>query len=269
MSTSTPTLFQSLARSRPEWVAQGLFVHAVLFEPGVRALLLGALGKAKAISRDLVPEVDEEIPEESGWRRDVVIKWPGHDTSIELKLLAPFTSRQRSAPIDLIVARTRDGALDGVRCVTWAELVKGVADPTLRVLLEQVVESSFAMEAPKSTIEKEFDSFSEGGPEGAWPTMYQFLSTLHYCLYDAEHPNYRSSRGWSKSRKPSDAWYGYKFWVGTVDYWLGFVRDANALRFALYRDSGRQLLWNEPNNFDARSLSQRVLETVRSNARAT
>lgn len=258
VSTSTTTLFQSLARSRPEWIAQGLFVHAVLSEPKVRGLLRQVHGKET--SQDAPPVVDEERPYEDGSRSDVVIRWPDGDVRVELKLLAPFTPNQRGAAINLIVARTREGALDGIPCVTWAELVEQVENATLRELLRQVADFHFAMNASRTTLHTEFGSFIAGGAEATWPTMYRFLCTVHSCLHDAESPRYKGSRGWSKSQRELDPWYGYKFWIGGVEHWLGFIRAEGELRFALYR--GHQLLWAEANEFDARLLSKRVVETI-------
>lgn len=254
-------LFQSLSRSRPEWIAQGLFMHAVERESAVRQLVIETL--LMDIPIDLVPNVTEEVPRvEDGWRRDVVISWPGFtEVSVELKLLAPFTPRQRSAKIGLIVARTREGGLDGVPCLTWAELVPLIEDPVVRELVRQVSEFRFAMELPSATLSAEFTSFMARTPESRWPTIYRFLSTVHACLYDAEHPTYQSSNGWSKSRQHSDPWYGYKFLIGNSEFWLGFVRDSSGPFFALY--AGTNCLLTERDAFDARELAQRVLESAR------
>jgi DUSAM domain-containing protein len=78
------TLFEAIARNRPEWLAQGLFMRAVETEPRVRAILLERLGWNR--SPDEVPKVTDEEPTSEGWRTDVLVQWGPKKAKIELKL---------------------------------------------------------------------------------------------------------------------------------------------------------------------------------------
>jgi len=274
MSQSAVNLFQSIARSRPEWVAQGLLRHAIISEASVRALLLERTGLERPVDETPEVQVEEEQPTDTGWRADLVVRWGSiRPLRLELKLLTGFTSAQRAAlraqEIDLVVVLDGHEVPDGTAVVTWSELAARTENVTLQSLLSQVTPAAmgFMQTLDQATLAREFQSFVNGGEDRRWPSLYAFLSTIHAHLHDDAQGNYTAD-GWSQSRK-GVAYYGYGFRMtegGTSSQcWVGFTKVTGgneAPHFALMlRRSGVKeysIVFADRSDLEVESLVQRI-----------
>lgn len=272
------SLFESMARHRPEWLAQGLLMRAVATEPDVRALLLEGLQRGQVISKDEVPGVTEEEVTESGWRADVCVTWVGYKARIELKLLAGFTRRQEEAlllrKVDLLVLPEKgDRELPKhLSLLTWEEIAGVVSDPYLKKLLGEVsVSSTWSLkDISGSELDEDFNSFLGEHDKRNWARMYRFLSTVHLHLLEDAPTEYRASDGWTRARTNQEPYYGFCFWLGADDtprFWLGFWRSPPMGKpvFELSVASKRRhpLLLLESERFSAGELARQVLSKAR------
>ncbi|MCE9674062.1 hypothetical protein LY474_40355 [Myxococcus stipitatus] len=114
------SMFEAMARHRPEWLAQGILMRAVETEPAVRALMIEQL--RENLPCEEVPGVTEEEVTEGGWRADVCVAWKKRTARLELKLLAGFTRRQEEAlkrrEVDLLVLPSKEGVKSRIVC-SW------------------------------------------------------------------------------------------------------------------------------------------------------
>ena len=268
-------LFEAVARNRPEWLAQGIFIRAVTTEPEVRALLLGRLGWD--VSPEEVPKVDEEQVTKGGWRADVCVTWQQHAALIELKLLAGFTTRQKEAidgrRVHLAVVPSIQGRNlpEGLVVLTWEEVAARVKeDDLLRRLLNEVSASSTWLleNLPQDELQRDFSSFVEERSAGSWRHLYRFLSTVHLHLRHGA-PEYHASEGWSYSRSNKQPYYGFCFWLGETpspSFWLGIWRRAmdGKLVFGLTVTHGRgTVLLEAEEQCSATQFAERVLDEAR------
>lgn len=276
------TLFDSLARNRPEWLAQGLLVHALENEPAARALVLDAM--RLSIPATEVPTVTEEEPTDGGWRADVCVRWgDGTLKRLELKLLSGFTPRQIEAlhkrEVDLLIAPSAHNVPPGARTmplVTWAQLAGlELKDTSLRALLEQVgTRSTWMMpELSSEVLQAEFGAFSSKDSAARWAGMYRFLSTVHEHLLEAAPGDYRASDAWTPVRRGVGSYYGFCFYLGGPDaetprFWLGFWREGTTPVFGVTvpRVKGESVLYQTrdatgmvPTVLDARACAQEAL----------
>ncbi|AGC45829.1 hypothetical protein MYSTI_04537 [Myxococcus stipitatus DSM 14675] len=274
------SLFESMARHRPEWLAQGLLMRAITTEPCVRKLLLERLKWRQCPGFEEVPSVTEEEQTSSKWRADLCVAWAQSKAYLELKILAGFTVRQEEAlkerRIDLVVLLRPDGRElpVGMPVVTWAEVAERATEVNLKLLLEQVTTSfDWRQEAlPADVLEEEFAGFIAGAIEGRWPRMYRFLSTVHSHLRESAETEtaYRASNAWSFARKSSEPYYGYCFWLGEQDvplFWMGFWRSKETgeivFGVSVPGRKGRSVLLEETLRFDAADLATRALSAAR------
>ncbi|WP_120588439.1 hypothetical protein [Corallococcus sp. CA054B] len=241
------TLFDSLARNRPEWLAQGLLVHALMTEPAARALVLSAMGLS--IPATEVPTVTEEEPTDGGWRADVCVRWAdGTLKRFELKLLAGFTPRQLEAlhkrEVDLLITPAAQSVPPEARTmphVTWAQLAGlELNDTSLKTLLSQVgTRSTWLLpELNAEMLLRELDAFSRQASTARWEGMYRFLSTVHEYLLDEAPGDYRASDAWTPVRRGAASYYGFCFYLGDADveaprFWLGFWRQGTTPVFGV------------------------------------
>ncbi|WP_375742104.1 hypothetical protein NR800_22295 [Corallococcus interemptor] len=240
-------LFDSLARNRPEWLAQGLLVHALVTETAARALVLSAMGLS--IPATEVPTVTEEEPTDGGWRADVCVRWgDGTLKRFELKLLSGFTPQQLKAlhkrEVDLLIIPAAQSLPPEARTmpfVTWAQLAGlELNDTSLKTLLSQVgTRSTWLMpELNAEVLLAELDAFSSTAPTARWAGMYRFLSTVHEYLLDKAPGDYRASDAWTPVRRGAASYYGFCFYLGGTDvetprFWLGFWRQGTTPVFGV------------------------------------
>ena len=276
VSQASVNLFRSIARSRPEWVAQGLLKHAIISEASVRALLLERTGLERLewqVRETPEVQVEEEQPTDTGWRADLVVRWGGiRPLRLELKLLAGFTPAQRAAlraqEIDLVVALDGREVPDGATVVTWSELAARTKDEVLKSLLSQMTPAAmgFIQTLDQATISPEFQSFVNGGEDRRWPSLYAFLSTIHAHLHDDAQGDYTPD-GWSQSRK-GVPYYGYGFRMTegseSSQCWVGFTKipDNEAPHFALMLrrpgDNEYSTAFAKRSDLEAEALVQRI-----------
>jgi hypothetical protein len=270
------SMFEAIARHRPEWLAQGILMRAVETEPAVRALMIEQLGGN--LSREEVPGVTEEEVTEGGWRADVCVAWKHRTARLELKLLAGFTRRQEEAlkrrEVDLLVLPSKEGRElpDGLPVLTWRELADAALDPCLKQLLAEVSASSTRRleEISGNELEQDLNSFLGEREERRWGLMYRFLSTVHQHLLEEAPTEYRASDGWARTSKGEEPYYGFCFWLGDDDrprYWLGFWRSKNTKKpvfgLAAPSERGQPVLFEEPSSFNAGALARRILAEAR------
>ncbi len=258
LSVGARSLFESIGRNHPEWVAEGLFTHAVTSERGVRELLVERLGLRT--SGDVVPFVTPQVVhKDDSWRCDVQLTWPRATRRVELKLLAPFTRAQQGAQIDLLVALRRTGR----RSVTWAELSEQTNHQGLRNLLLEVQMFRLKETLTKVALTRELASFQVGGRGAAWPGMYGFLCAVDAWLRHEMPSMYRPNASWSmaKGSRGSSPWYGYYFSIASAQYWLGFEQGTEPA-FRLYQ--GRTEVWRlRSKTFNARDIAAQVATRCR------
>lgn len=243
------TLFATVARDRPEWLAQGLFAHALAADAGVRGCVVGRAlpSKARAL-RFESPAVERERPF-GHWRADVVAKWKALKVTLwfELKLGAGLTVRQeqelrkRGAVVIHPFGRRPIG-LDGLTHIAWSELASAARDPVLRRLLAQVdASSSWWHEVlTEDLLREEFDSFLR---KESWEHLYRFLATVDAHLRDRLGEQYKPSRGWAMSRRKSDQYYGYAFHLGRTRktwFFVGFSREIDDVHACLTFNPGEE-----------------------------
>lgn len=238
------TLFRALARRHGEWLAQGLFTHAVRTDAGCRLAVAAAVGLD--VDPDEVPAVEEEEPDpQTGWRVDVRLAWEttGRTIRAELKLAATLTRRQRGAVaeerVDLFViprSREREPHLGKVPTITWARLSNAASDSTLKRLLLEAEEdvSWFRDEVSGSDLLADFAAFSSGTRGAQWTEMYCFLSTIDVLLQSAML-TYAASTSWSMKK---GRWYGFQFTTGAEPlsssaFWVGLASESDAVPPAL------------------------------------
>lgn len=270
------SMFEAMARHRPEWLAQGILMRAVETEPAVRALMIEKLGGN--LSPEEVPHITEEEVTQGGWRADVCVAWLHRTARLELKLLAGFTSRQEEAlkrrEIDLLVLPSMEGRElpEGLPIVTWRELADAAFDPCLKRLLAEVSASSTwrLEEISEKELEQDLNSFLGEKEERRWGLMYRFLSTVHQHLSGEAPTKYRASDGWACTPKGAVPYYGFYFWLGNDDmprYWLGFWRSSNTKKpvfgLTVSRKRGPPVLFEEPLSFNAGALARRILSSAR------
>jgi hypothetical protein len=270
------SMFEAMARHRPEWLAQGILMRAVETEPAVRALMIERLGWN--LPREEVPGVTEEEVTEGGWRADVCVAWKHRTARFELKLLAGFTRRQEEAlkrrEVDLLILPSKEGRElpDGLPVLTWEELAGAALDPCLARLLAEVSASSTwrLEEISGNELGQDLDSFLGEREARRWGLMYRFLSTVHQHLIEDAPTDYRASDGWACTPKGEEPYYGFCFWLGDDDrprYWLGFWRSKNTKKpvFGLTVPSERSapVLFEEPTSFNAGALARRILADAR------
>jgi hypothetical protein len=248
---SEQTLFVTLARNRPEWLAQGLFIRAVAMEPNVRKFLLKGL--KLDVSPDTKPEVHAEVLTKTRWRADVEICWPNvAPIHFELKLTAPFTQRQKEAgkkgqlPALIVPRREHYAKLASNGCIfEWRELAAQVRqDARVKTLLEEVSVSSSWLtdELKEDALSNEFSQFNSPKGIRRWPTLFRFLCTVDIYILEMRGGMYCSSRQLSQTSKAATPYYGYKFHLGQVatpHYWVGFWRNKHdTVRFGLWAYNG-------------------------------
>jgi hypothetical protein len=252
MSVDATTLFATLARDRAEWLAQGLFSHALQHDAGVRKRVLQIVlpSRARALA-SVVPKVRDERPT-GKWRADVVAWWPGQPKAcFELKLTAGLTKRQlqelgRRCAALVHPHGSPPARLGNVPRLTWKELAQAATDPVLQSLLAQVDASAswWLGQLDAATLEAEFTGFLR---KRAWPRMYRFLATVDAVLADHLGSAYRPSVGWAMSRRKALSYYGFAFRVGKQPerewYFLGAYREGGEVGIALtHQRSGKDLL---------------------------
>jgi hypothetical protein len=217
-SNRSQSLFASVARDRPEWLAQGVFAYALGHDQGVRHLVLRKVMPAKARPiAATVPTVERERPV-GRWRADVVATWPGREPlQFELKLGAGLTWRQgqllrRRRAVIIHPKGKRPAGLDGLTHISWSDLAAAAKDPVLKTLLGQADASSswWQEELREDVLREEFESFMK---KGSWPTMYCFLGTVDAHLRDLIGTSYKPSRTFAFSRA-SKPYYGFAFTLG-------------------------------------------------------
>jgi len=246
-------LFQSLARSRPEWLVQGAFMTAVHFDQRVRTALNKKL-KGK-FPEQAPKEVREEVVQDDYWRADVVVYWPDNEepAKFELKLGSPPTERQKKAAIDAIVVPS--GCEQYTRRLikkavifTWAEIAKAVSKKNAfleRLFREADRSYSLWLEDGKLNVKEAMDAFDAvTNGTASWPTDKQlraFLNMLDDRLREVIG-NYYIGGSWSKTRtEQGEPYFGYTIWwrnkvsKGAKGHytqgWLGFMRaDSDVLR---------------------------------------
>lgn len=234
----TPSLFTSIARHRPEWVAQGVLAHALRTEPGLQLFVCRKLRLAGAV----LLEVEEERHTASGWRADLRVRWARarrtHATHFELKLAAGPTTAQvhagRRNKIEAVVVprRSRAAFADGAVVFTWHELAAEVRDGAVAGLLRAAAQEHGWVQASldAATLAHEMACYAQGGRDGTWPNLYRFLCTVHGHLEDLGRHKYIASSRWSVARKARPAYYGFDFHVWgrreSRRFWLGFVADS-------------------------------------------
>lgn len=271
------SMFEAMARHRPEWLAQGILMRAVETEPAVRALMIEKLGGN--LSLEEAPCITEEEVTQGGWRADVCVAWKNRTARLELKLLAGFTLRQEEAlkrrEIDLVVLPSMDGRElpEGLPVLTWRELADAALDPCLKRLLAEVSASSTwrLEEISEEELEQDLNSFLGEKEERRWGLMYRFLSTVHQHLTEEAPTEYRASDGWARTRKGEEPYYGFCFWLGNDDmprYWLGFWRSKKSKKpvfgLSVPSESGQPVRFEEPLSFNAAALARRILSVARS-----
>jgi hypothetical protein len=273
------SLFEAMARHRPEWLAQGLLMRAMATEPVLRSLLRKRLGRE--LAGDEVPTITEEEVTEGGWRADISVAWKDYTARLELKLLAGFTYRQVEAlqrrAVDLLVLKSKDGreVPEGLPVLTWDEIAGAVSDPCLKRILGEVSASSTWMreEISEEELGQDFASFLGEREERSWNLMYRFLSTVHQHLLAEAPAEYRASDGWTRRPGAKEPYYGFCFWLGDNDtprFWLGFWRSQTTKKplfgVSVPSDGGDQILLKEPARFVAGELANRLLVEARRHA---
>ncbi|ATB47178.1 hypothetical protein [Corallococcus macrosporus] len=272
---SDRTLFVALARNRPEWLAQGLFIRAVETETNVRKFLLEGL--KLDVSSNTKPEVHAEVPTKTSWRSDVKICWPNvTPIHFELKLTAPFTQRQREAgkkgqlPALIVPRREHYAKLASSCCIfEWRQLAAQVRqDDRVKSLLEEVSVSSSWLtdELKEGALSNEFSQFNSQQGLRRWPTIFRFLCTIDIHIIEMCGSMYQSSRQLSQTSKSTTPYYGYKFHLGQAtmpSYWVGFWRAKNGIiRFGLWasNEHGKDVLLTESLPFQARKAAKLIVE---------
>ncbi len=232
----------SVSRQRREWVAQGLFVHAVEANTNVQELIRSTL---KVSSDSVLAGVEEEEDREY-WRSDVLIKWQGASpTKVELKLNAGLTPGQKQAlregDINLLVApqawlaeyhkgdfyKTIEPPPD----LSWKRLAEcSGTDLALSELLDQAECARGSLST--LTWNAVFEDF-----KGDRLDLREFLTTIDEWLEETLGISYEAEAGWS--RKP--AYVGYNFAWQSKDranrhsYWIGFYQSDLRPRLELWR----------------------------------
>ena len=244
-------LFAALARSRPEWVAQGLLKYALTL-PEVWKLFAPRLG-AKTSGSTVV--VKEEVPGDDGWRADLHLTQGDAKYRIELKVGALFTRRQHEAVMDAIVlpkVRSTDAKLAGFvrdgdsrRVFTWAEVAAAASkhDPALGALLAEVdtftAPWATVTEVPASIVDEELAALAS---EGSWRNLYLWLCALDQSL--SERVAGYAPGSWSTSKRRP--YYGFHFTVADGEpgsaakaqtYWAGFAKRNGSPTFECWRNS--------------------------------
>ena len=257
------TLFEDLARHRPEWLAQGLFIRAVQTEPAVLRLLQRAVDAPEGI-----PEVREEECTDFGWRADVVLRWRRSPRPIrcELKMAANFTRSQMGAPIDLLVMPQRARHAPPVPVLTWSQLAQSTKDEVLRELLNGVSASrTWILEqiAP-DTVLADFAALTSQADQRSWNKTYRFLSTLNEHLTDLMGSSYSPSSRWTVAPRPKsgEPYYGWTFQTRGRKYWLGFFRNNGSIAFTAHPAPTGNALLMEKRRFGARRLAKVVARVV-------
>lgn len=229
-------VFRGLARGHPEWLAQGLFLHALETEEGLRRLLIDRLGLDVPAAR--VPLLAEE-PQADGWRSDVHVEWgPGVDTRFELELGAVTPRPGEAAPgeVDAVIGPAGVRAPSpGATAIAWDELAATVRDPVLSALFRQAsVDESWSLETlDEPTAFREFAAWVDGPESPAPRTLHRFLSTLDLRLHELAGDRYRPERSWSGTPGGALPHQGFAYELRTGDRvarrFVGFAREGGLL----------------------------------------
>lgn len=252
------SVFEMLARSRREWLAQGVLMAALSGEGSnrLRRYVLESVGRRELVERAQdVPEVHEERRTTAGWRADLELSWPNarHPVRLELKLGAGLSHAQREAHRQGLVdgwvvakARLREfrRELGGrANLLTWEALADRVDAPILSQLLREAGASgSLARERVAfEEANSEFAEFSGRAPLRRWPALYGFLISVDTHLAQRwEACGYQRSPAPAQtpSLERDEPYYGFTFTLngrgGIRPFWYGFARDDDgALRIYL------------------------------------
>lgn len=241
------TLFETVARSKAEWLAQGLLVRAIQTQPRLQAHLARMAGADGGEPRLFTERYDESRTPKGakrGWRPDVVARWDSRELRIELKLLARLSEAQRLALKkrgSLLIAPAKLGRSQGIKHMTWVQVSDHVKGPLKQLFREvDAYTRGTLRELAWSSINRDYETIERENK--GWTSLYRFLSTVDEQLRDALD-TYRPSDQWSLSREPSPgarSYYGFYFSlsgkVSPMPYWLGFYRDDDeVVRLAVQR----------------------------------
>ncbi len=243
-------LFDRVARQRPEWLAQGVLRHALLSDEKVLRRVADRLGRTSIeLASDLDDAVtEEEVTAKNGWRADLVIHWKSEpvESRLELKIAAKFTQRQDEAAerdqIDAAIVPSRREAYfrsnykGEMKVITFRDLADHATDGTLAKILLGQADAARGWRRDridKATVTSDLRNVS--GDSSGWRASYCFLATVDELLNELLPKKYESNDGWSWSKKPGEAYYGFKFHIGERRSWdsLGApVRSSSASRQA-------------------------------------
>lgn len=247
--TPEPSVFEMLARSRREWLAQGALAAALLSPGGhkVRRRVLERTQRRELLPLvRTVPSVREERPTEEAWRADIELSWDvaKRPVCLELKLDASLSRAQTEAHhrgrIDgWVVPRGRIREFkqqlgEDVRLLTWEELAQLTDVPVLEQLLEEAGASGSLMRDALTleTARREFEAFLSPAPVRRWPALYGFLIALDAHLAEQFLPH-EYERSPAPAQTPESGglgpYYGFTFVLRTGrqsrPYWYGFAQD--------------------------------------------
>ena len=215
------SIFEAMARSRGEWLAQGVLIHAIEHQPSVQARLAEFVNASAFRSCKVVPEVPDDRakrtqPGVGVWRMDLqVVFEPGPKVlRIELKLGAPFSRVQLEALSEdgtLLVCPEVYRKRKDVRAasLTWAEIATCASSDMLLARLLDEIETygsgqleGLSWDEAKKEFRQFVDSPVVDSSQEGWPKLYRFLSTIDQTLqaWDSDRCLYLSSSKYSWSR---------------------------------------------------------------------
>ncbi len=273
------SLFQNVARNRPEWLIQGVLAHALEVEPDLRRFLLRKAGLGyKTRQIDTAPRIRSE-QKVGRWRADLVMSWPEElELRLELKLCAGLTDAQRRTlkRHHALVIHPHGNRPDGLSdhpCVSWADISKPnlVRDAAVRRLLREAnTSSTWQLETlTGAAMRKDFGEFvRKRSARGDWERIWAFLATVDERLLQLVPGDYRPG-SWAMSRKEDPPYYGWWFKLRGQRqdwFWFGFEGPADTAKFELTHHttltewSRLQLKLSAP--YDASLAAERILEAA-------
>lgn len=280
------SLFQSVARSRPEWLVQGVLAYALEVEPDLRRFLLRKAGLSYTARQiDTAPRIRSE-QKVGRWRADLVMSWPEElELRLELKLCAGLTDAQRRTlkrhhALVIHPHGNRPEGLSDHPCVSWADIAKPnlVHDAAIRRLLREANTSATwqLQTLAGAAMRKDFEEFvPKRSRRGDWERIWAFIATVDERLLQLVPDDYRPG-SWAMSRKDTPPYYGWWFKLRGQQqdwFWFGFEGRVDSPKFELahYRTvtdwSRLQVRLFPP--YDAKKAAERVLRAARAHLRKT
>lgn len=244
-------IFDAIARTRPEWIAQGVLRHVLIADKVFREKFSKRIrGAVFELAEPKHESICEEVPDETGWRTDLFIHWRDGDCSrIELKIGSALTFRQRQARERITAIITPPGAKKhNVETIDWLELSSWAQTGSIgRTLLEQVARFRDwrCDEISEAVVDSELESLASSNMQRSWRTMYRFLSTLDERLSAEVDNSIYIPGSWGLSKTPVNPWYGYYFSLGQPTkkaqdkWWLGFEKMSLSCSLHIYRGDNR------------------------------